>query len=485
MIRNQNDQRVTPNVTHIARQAAMTRTTLVPTDDIRSAFSSAMSAMYRTEVPAYGTLMDLVADVNAAVLASDPVLAERLAETDVLERISQERHGAIRLGTPAELSMMRRVFAVMGMFPVGYYDLSTAGVPVHSTAFRPVGAEALSRNPFRVFTSLLRLDLIDDVDLRADAERVLASRQIFTPLAVSLTQKAEADGGLDAADAATFVEEVLETFRWHDKAIVDADLYKRLHDAHRLIADVVSFKGPHINHLTPRTLDIDAVQAQMPERNIAPKAVIEGPPTRRCPILLRQTSFKALDEPVSFRNAEGAWVPGSHTARFGEIEQRGIALTPKGRALYDALLDRSRKIVRPAADGSNAAAYAQALNEAFQDFPDTWDGIRRDGLGYFTYVLTEKGRMTEPSGDLEAMIADGRVRFDPIVYEDFLPVSAAGIFQSNLGDAAAQDFSASPSQQQFEVDLGQSVLDEFKHYAGIEAASIEACGTALRAEAAE
>ncbi len=81
-------------------------------------------------------------------------LQARLEETDLLERVSEERHGAIRLGTAEKLSMMRRVFAVMGMFPVGYYDLSEAGVPVHSTAFRPVGDAALKRNPFRVFTSL-------------------------------------------------------------------------------------------------------------------------------------------------------------------------------------------------------------------------------------------------------------------------------------------------------------------------------------------
>ena len=121
----------------------------VPADDIRRAFSAAMSAMYRNEVPAYGTLMALVAEVNAETLAADPDLRARLEATDTLDRISEERHGAIRLGTPAELSMMRRVFAVMGMYPVGYYDLSTAGVPVHSTAFRPVGddgAEAETRS---------------------------------------------------------------------------------------------------------------------------------------------------------------------------------------------------------------------------------------------------------------------------------------------------------------------------------------------------
>jgi uncharacterized glyoxalase superfamily metalloenzyme YdcJ len=37
------------------------------------------------------------------------------------------------------------------------------------------------------------------------------------------------------------------------------------------VADVVSFRGPHINHLTPRTLDIDAAQAAMIEHGMAPR----------------------------------------------------------------------------------------------------------------------------------------------------------------------------------------------------------------------
>ena len=451
----------------------------VSSDKIRSDFSAAMSAMYRDEVPAYGTLMDLVAEVNAGVLGKDPELKARLTETDNLDRISEERHGAIRLGTPNELATMRRVYAVMGMFPVGYYDLSEAGVPVHSTAFRPVGAEALSQNPFRVFTSLLRLDLIKDEALRAEAEEVLNARQIFTPRALELTAKAEAEGGLTEAEGQEFVKEVLETFRWHDRANVSASLYHRLHDAHRLIADVVSFKGPHINHLTPRTLDIDAVQELMPSRGIAPKAVVEGPPTRKCAILLRQTSFKALEESVSFLE-NGEWVAGSHTARFGEIEQRGIAVTPKGRALYDELLNKTRAKVRPAADGSNTAEYVAALEETFAAFPDTWEEIRAQGLGYFAYSLTAEGRANPKAvASIEEAIAAGLVIADPIVYEDFLPVSAAGIFQSNLGDGAQQDFVASPNQVRFEADLGAKVLNEFDHYEGIEAASKAACLEAL------
>ncbi|MCJ8141007.1 2-oxoadipate dioxygenase/decarboxylase HglS [Falsirhodobacter halotolerans] len=446
----------------------MTSTAKVSPDEIRTRFSSAMSAMYRDEVPAYGTLMDLVGQVNAAVLAGDAALSRDLAAAGQLERISQERHGAIRLGTAAELATMRRLFAVMGMFPVGYYDLSEAGVPVHSTAFRPVDEAALRRNPFRVFTSLLRLDLIDDAALRGQAAEILAKRRIFTDTCLALIDRAEAESGLSEDEADRFVTEALETFRWHSDALVSADLYHRLHEAHRLIADVVSFRGPHINHLTPRTLDIDRVQADMPAHGIAPKAVIEGPPRRACPILLRQTSFKALEETVRFA---GDAAEGSHTARFGEIEARGIALTPKGRALYDDLLDQVRARITPAANGSNAAEYVRILNEVFAAFPDDWDSLRRQGLGYFEWSATG----TPATGtDPEALLAAGALRCDPIIYEDFLPVSAAGIFQSNLGDGAVQDFSASPNQRMFEADLGADVLDEFAHYAGIEHASLSA-----------
>jgi len=82
----------------------------------------------------------------------------------------------------------------MGMHPVGYYDLSTAGVPVHSTAFRPLRDASLKRNPFRVFTSLLRLDLIADGALRKEVDRVLTGRRTFTDNAIALIGKPRTAG---------------------------------------------------------------------------------------------------------------------------------------------------------------------------------------------------------------------------------------------------------------------------------------------------
>ncbi|MFK0334031.1 VOC family protein [Rhizobium sp. NPDC090275] len=447
------------------------------TDRIRSLFTEAMSQMYRAEVPQYGTLLELVSDVNAEVLARDNALRERLTRAGELERIDVERHGAIRLGTPEELFTIRRLFAVMGMQSVGYYDLSVAGVPVHSTCFRPVDQAALSVNPFRVFTSLLRLELIEDEALRAEAADILAKRRIYTERAIQLIERHEEAGGLTEAEAREFVAETLETFRWHGEATVTAETYKRLHDAHRLIADVVSFKGPHINHLTPRTLDIDAVQARMPERGITPKAVIEGPPRRDCDILLRQTSFKALEEAIAFAGETGA-AKGTHTARFGEIEQRGVALTAKGRALYDRLLASVRGEVQVGAGGAKAGDYDSELAERFRELPDSWAALRAEQLAFFHYSATPKGVAAAVDGalpdDAEALIEMGYLTFDPIVYEDFLPVSAAGIFQSNLGTDQQQNYATRSNRSAFEEALGATVTDELDLYAERQARSLEA-----------
>lgn len=439
--------------------------TFTPPSQIRAQFSRAMSDMYRAEVPQYGTLMSLVADVNADIIAKVGAAAAGAAGQEA--RLEVERHGAIRVGTPAELATIRRLFQVMGMFPVGYYDLSVAGVPVHSTAFRPKDTAGLAENPFRVFTSLLRLDLIQDTELRDAAAQVLSQRAIFTPGCVALIERAEQQGGLSEADAAQFVAEALETFRWHGKATVTADLYWKLRKTHPLIADIVCFPGPHINHLTPRTLDIDIVQNQMPARGIQPKAVVEGPPTRKCPILLRQTSFLALSEPVGF---VGDGEAGTHTARFGEIEQRGVALTPKGRQLYDQLLAEVRKTIEPKGDGSNADAYRKTLGDVFQAFPDTHDALRQQGLAYFRF--TAGNGSADGATDVEALIAAGALVAAPITYEDFLPVSAAGIFQSNLGNERRDNLQASPNRAAFEQALGASVSDELALYAAQQDASL-------------
>jgi uncharacterized glyoxalase superfamily metalloenzyme YdcJ len=187
-------------------------------------FSSALSEMYQSEVPQYGTLLDIVSDLNNRDSndISDPLQ----------RRMEVERHGAIRLGKPEELATMRRLFAIMGMQPIGYYDLTVAGLPVHTTCFRPVSRDSLSKNPFRVFTSLLRIDMIGDESIRVRAQHILRDRQIFTSHCLDLINELETEESYAGEKAEELLQEAIETFRWHKSTTVDSDTYQALQDTH-------------------------------------------------------------------------------------------------------------------------------------------------------------------------------------------------------------------------------------------------------------
>jgi uncharacterized glyoxalase superfamily metalloenzyme YdcJ len=371
----------------------------------------------------------------------------------------------------------------MAMFPVGYYDLSVAGLPIHSTAFRPVTKEELAKNPFRIFTSLLRADLLDP-GIRSEAEAVLAKRDIFTPRLRELLQAWKSAGGFTAPETEEFIREALETFRWHSSARVSRDLYNKLLKINGLLADIVCFRGPHINHLTPRVLDIYRVHRMLQAMEIETIPEVQGPPDE-CPILLKQTSFRALNEAIQFPEEDGSLTGGNHRARFGEIESRGCAITPEARDIYDRLIlevNQKAKLLRE--DNSPEEyrkAYPAILNQVFRRGFPAWsfEDLRRQKLGYFHYQWKETTSDTRadtgtqaleldsalsPEEQMDALIRDGRVTATPITYEDFLPVSAAGIFKSNLDEQSGAIDQADPNQILFEESLGKPVLDPFQLY---------------------
>lgn len=449
--------------------------TFVDPSDLRTTFTMALSAMYRNEVPLYGDLIRIVQDINRNVLAHN----QQLSAKEVPQRLDIERHGAIRLGTPYELRTVSRIFSMIGLEPVGYYDLSVAGLPMHATCFRPVKTSDLEKNPFRIFTTLLRPELLKDEEARELALRLLARRNIFSPALLDLLAIGEKQSNqLTARQAEDFVVEAMKTFSWQPTASASQSEYKKLASEHPILADIASFKSCHINHLTPRTLDIAASQQRMKVEGLQVKDDIEGPPQRQCPILLRQTSFLALEERIKFYNSDGELVEGKHRARFGEVEERGAAVTPAGRKLYDELLASTMSRF------TSTDTMDQLRSEVFSAYPDDWETLRKRGLIYCTYTRTEKpfSESFTPDAAIEELISENYLIAEPITYEDFLPFSAAGIFQSNLGKSesgiSANDIQ--PDQEGFERDLGRLLLSSDDLYAEQQRLSLMKC--ALRFE---
>ncbi|MGH3594526.1 MAG: 2-oxoadipate dioxygenase/decarboxylase family protein, partial [Mycobacterium sp.] len=210
-----------------------------------------------------------------------------------------------------------------------------------------------------------------------------------------------AEHGCDADEADDFVGQAVAAFALSREPI-EKSWYDELSRVSAVAADIAGVRSTHINHLTPRVLDIDELYRRMTAHGITMIDAIQGPPrTDGPPVLLRQTSFRALAEPCRFRGNDGTVIEGTLRVRFGEVEARGVALTPKGRERYDAAMSAT----------DPATVWDQY-------FPPTGDEMAAQGLAYY--------RGGDPS--------------KPVVYEDFLPASAAGIFRSNLdGDAEAGD----------------------------------------------
>lgn len=209
------------------------------------------------------------------------------------------------------------------------------------------------------------------------------------------------------------------------------------------------------------------------------KDFTEGP-SADTPILLRQDAYKALTEPVTFTNPDGSITQATHTARFGEIEQRFFACTPKGRALYDDCLaqaDAARE-KDPGIVKRDFAAYQAMYAAAFKPFPKTARELLRAGLIYARFAPTTAGvaaRGSITTTNVDTLIDQGLVTYEALRYEDFLPISAAGIFASNLNQSGAPRTSRTrPSYKQSDLEaiLGRPIIDAAGVYASIHAASL-------------
>jgi uncharacterized glyoxalase superfamily metalloenzyme YdcJ len=391
---------------------------------LRAKFAAALSRLYGAEVPAYNTLVDVSTEVNRDVVTDD-----RLGS---LDRVTAERHGAIRVGSVRELADVADLFAAFGMYPVGFYDLrdATSPLPVVSTAFRPIEPDQLARNPFRVFTSMLATSdaRFFSSDLRHRVERFVGARQLFDPALISEARRIAANGGADRGRAERFVTAAVSAFELSREPI-DRAWHDELAEVSAVAADIAGVATTHINHLTPRVLDIDELYRRMSARGITMIDAIHGPPAWHGPdVLLRQTSFRALAELRRFRDADGTVSDGTLRVRFGEVEARGVALTPKGRARYDAAM---------------ATPAPGAVWGAF--FPTSDEEMAANGLAYY----------------------HGGDPAKPVVYEDFLPASAAGIFRSNL-DSDAQP-TTKVDNSDYSVDwlagrIGHHIHDPYELY---------------------
>ena len=113
------------------------------------------------------------------------------------------------------------------------------------------------------------------------------------------------------------------------------------------------------------------------------------------------------------------------------------------------------------------------LSRIFASFPDSWSVLRDNKLAYFSYTAHPDDSVSpHDHTSLDDLVERKAVDYSPIVYEDFLPLSAAGIFQSNLDSTPRSILPGRPDKAGFEVALGEETMDQFGLYARVESDSI-------------
>lgn len=278
--------------------------------------------------------------------------------------------------------------------------------------------------------------------------------------------------------------------------------WMRLHFKHLSYDEVEAF--PHAPSAASTIAGLVAEVAQRLSRPDADlkamkhagfKDLTEGP-SQDTPVLLRQDSYKALTEPVEFTNTDGTKLKTTHTARFGEIEQRFYATTTKGRGIYDAALESAETEAAkdPNLPGRDFAAYEARYAASFSAFPKTLAELLDKGLVFGMYAPTKKGiaaRGTITTTDPRELVRQGHARVEGLRYEDFLPVSAAGIFASNLNQYGTKSTAIERpkyTQAMLEEILGKPIISTDDAYKGAEARSLldtyEALGLSMKVDAA-
>ncbi len=439
------------------------QSTLAEPSQIRDRLVQKMLGRFRAALPLYKDMMDVADTIN------------RQAGDDVAESLGRVMHAAIRCASTEELRTVARLFRLMGLEPVNYYDLREK-VAVESTAFRSIDQQDIRANGFRMFCSVLAIDCIAE-EHRPFVQSIIDRRAVFAPHLVSLLEQGEAEGGLDEESAELFVDLCVELFTRPEDALVSLDEYERLREINKVAAQVLVSNALAINHLTPSVASVPRAHEEMRLRGIKTIPVWQGPVGRD--VILRQTSCLAPATLLRFPNADGTFTKAEHQETFVEFEERQQALTREGRILFERLYASGKASLSLAeTDPGFESHYYEVMRAALEPFPGDAIELWKRGLAYIeNEVVREQGE----AASLEEAIETGLVRLVPQKYEDFFGPAATNIFYSNIGlEGVANVGGAKPdSVVDFEARLGAQVLDMYDYYDGIERLSRESVSAAL------
>ena len=438
---------------------------VTPTE-LRARIVAAVLEHFQRSMPIYQQMIDVARDINQA------------AGEETADRLGRIMHAAIRCACPSELKTIARIMAVIGCFPVNYYDLREK-VSVQSTAFRPTDLNEIKENGFRLFCSMLSMDCIDEKD-QPFVQSIIDRRNLFSDEFLGLIQ-AGLNQGLISDQADSFVNYCVTLFIRPQDAMVSIKEFERLQSINKVAAQVLVSNSLAFNHLTPSVASVPTAHEIMQQRGIATIPVWQGPVG--LDVILRQTSCLAPPVKVRFADGAGGFVEQDYQETFIEFEQRLQALTRIGRQQFERMFAAGKRLLTMSeSDDGYASHYYQVMGDALASFPTKLQKLWKQGLGYFTFHLAtadeghaRKRRRSLKNVRFDDLIDDGTILLLPQTYEDFFGPAATNIFNSNIGLDDVTNVGISKTEKEsladFEKMIGSPLLDMYDYYDAIQAAS--------------
>lgn len=283
--------------------------TLLNPAELRARFVAAATAKFAANVADFAALQVLVR-AQGGVFHND--------------------HGAIRTADPAVRALFVRAARVLGLKRDRDYRF-----PAKKLVSFDLQADGQDHRPFKVFVS--------EVDLAAFPEEVAAlvradcaeqAAAVDHRDFIALIEKAEASGGLNAADTEAFIAHFVHQLMQRNGPPIKRATLDAVARVSGEAASALAL-GPDFNHVTIDVqaagfASIEAMAAKMLAEDFQLLPAIQGAPGTK----LRQTATMAATMPTPVREADGSHGMAASEKQFVEIIERTQASDADGALLW-------------------------------------------------------------------------------------------------------------------------------------------------------
>lgn len=430
---------------------------LVNSDELRSRYIKMVNDHFYIKNHEFAIISDVIKDINNIELIKSPILLEKLRKQGERDFYIEELEVHYKIRNKIDLSIVRQIFAVLGLFPVGFILQGSLQNPVPCTLFRPINNSNTKKHYIRVKLSYA-------YDLKSFKKT--SKEEVDIPKAAKSCQKLkqfldrfQKDSYFIDSDVELFLKEVIDFLHPEfNTSIIDQEV---CNSGMRDSNSICEIRFP--------TLSLSRTLSMISKYKFDIDYKVNLPEGRKHPLLynlanifLKSTNnhlYQTKVEPDALLNIQ--------------LVQRGIALTPKGKSQYSKTL--AEIFSEQNQYNKKIDNLQRSINRNFRKFPDSTSQLYQEGLAYFYFKLKPDMHLLNYKNwskeDLSDLIHSNHIDVLPIMFDGLLDTQELKINQ--LDELVRAHKCA------FEEKLECSIQDEHEYYLMLQHQSLQQCLAAL------